>query len=285
MLSVIIPTLGRADVLPRALRSVLAQLPADAELCIVDQSDPPTRSGFEHLADPRVRHLTGVSPGLPAARNVGLASTSGRIVLFLDDDVVLHPGCLRAHLATYQDPTVGGVVGRIVEARLVANARSTCNRVGRGGRIVTRLDGPDPVDVETLKGANMSFLRRALQDAGGFDPGYGGSALLEDADASTRVRRAGWRLRYAPDAAVDHLHHPTGGVRQGGALATECWRFHNTARFVRIHRGPAGGIPLAATFSAIAVRRALDWRRPSAPAELLRALWTGWHGAADAGIG
>ncbi|MEZ4237535.1 MAG: hypothetical protein R3F59_15590 [Myxococcota bacterium] len=44
-------------------------------------------------------------------------------MLFLDDDARLHPGCLDAHRAAFVDPTVGGVVGQIVERVLRPNAR------------------------------------------------------------------------------------------------------------------------------------------------------------------
>ena len=147
-----------------------------------------------------------------------------------------------------------------------------------GGRVRTRLDGPDPVDVATLKGANMSLRRAALQSAGPFDVGFAGTALLEDADLSTRVRRAGWRLVYEPDAAVDHEHAPHGGVRtRSDGLASSWWRLHNTARFVRRHGGRGAWPRLWATQSAIAVRDALRHRRPGAVWHLVGALTVGWR--------
>ncbi len=262
------------------IRSVVEQLPRDAELIVVDQSEPAVRdatAGFiASLRDPRVRHLRRDPPGLPAARNVGVAASRGAVVLFLDDDVVLHRGCLAAHLCRYRDPTVGGVVGRIVERRLRPNAWRTTNAIGRGGRIHTNLEGPDRVDVATLKGANMSLRRAALLEAGPFDEGFGGTALLEDADGSVRVRRCGWRLCYEPDAAVDHLHVASGGVRVGDALATERWRFHNTARFARRHPDVVSAPRMALVFGAIALRRAVVWGEPRAVPVLLRSLVDGW---------
>ena len=276
-LAVVLPTVDREDALRHVIGQVLDQAPSDAEVLVVDQSDADLRdrnaAWCRGRHDPRLRHLARQVRGLPAARNAALAATRAPLVLFLDDDVHLHPGCIAAHLAAYRDPTVGGVVGRIHERRLRPNAGRTTNRVGMGGRIRTRLDGADSVPIETLKGANMSLRRCAIEQAGGFDPGFAGSALLEDADLSVRVRDCGWRLVYEPDAALDHLHLPTGGVRADGAHA-DWWRFHNTARFVRKHRGWVGLAPLLVTFGAIAVRRALT--DPTGAASCLGALHRGW---------
>ena len=269
----------------RVILQVCDDAPFDAEILVVDQSDRAehirTRAWCEARDDPRLRCVHRAERSLPGARNAGIAATTAPIVLFFDDDVRLHPGCISSHLARYREPSVGGVVGRIVERRLRPNAMWTTNRIGFGGRVITRLDGPDAVAVHTLKGANMSFRRDALVAAGGFDDGFTGNAMLEDADASWRVRRAGWRLVYDPDAAVDHLHEPSGGVRTGG-LDAEWWRFHNTARFVRRHRGWTGAPGLVVVHLGIAAWRSMVDRDVRVVPRLARALARGWRGASPA---
>lgn len=275
-LAVVICTRNR----PERLRRVLADLreqPPD-ELVVIDQSDEPVPLGG-------VAHVVDAGRGLPRARNLGLRHVRAEIVLFLDDDVLLLPGCVEAHRRAYEDPRVGGVVGRTLERSLRPNARRTTNRVDRAGRVRTRLDGLERGPIETLKGANMSFRRRALLAVGGFDEGYAGTAFLEDADASTRVAARGWALRFEPEAAVVHLSEPTGGVRVGDRLETERWRFHNTGRFVRLHRRTAAALPMAAVFGAVALRRAIGWRRPDVVPVLLGALWRGWSEAGREGAG
>lgn len=269
-IAVVICTRDRPDRLRRVLADLREQPPD--ELVVVDQSE--RVQPIEGL-----RHVVDEGRGLPRARNLGLRQVDSEVVLFLDDDVLLLPGCVDAHRRAYEDPRVGGVVGRIVERTLRPNARSTTNRLDRAGRVRTNLEGREPVPIETLKGANMSFRRSALLEAGGFDEGYAGTAFLEDADASVRVARRGWSLRFEPDAAVVHLSEPTGGVRVGDRLRTEWWRFHNTGRFVRLHRGRAAVLPMALAFTAVAVRRAAEWRQPEALPKLLRALHRGWSSA------
>lgn len=277
-LAVIVPTFGRPALAARLLVRVAQQAEPEDEILVVDQSGDSDHAALLAALPPRVAALRLSPPGLPAARNAGIAATRAPIALFLDDDALPHPGCLDAHRRAFDDPTVGGVVGRIHELRLRPNRARTTNRISLGGRILTRLDGDRPAPIETLKGANMSVRRRALAEVGGFDEGYGGTALLEDADLSVRLARAGWALRYEPAAAVDHAHVEHGGVRQGSREATERWRFRNTAYFVRKHRGGAGLLPAALVFGAIAAR--LGWRErdPGLPGRLMAAFAAGARG-------
>lgn len=279
MLSVLLATFDRPGPLADVLCDLVAQLPDRAEVIVVDQSPEGSaaqnRAAVAALHDPRFRWVGQRPPGLPEARNRGLRESSGSILLFLDDDVRLAPGCLAAHVAAYADPRVGGVGGRILEARHLPNAAPTVNRLDLGGRVRTNLSGERPVPLDTLKGANMSFRRSAILEASGFDAGFGGTAFLEDADASTRVAARGWDLRFVPEAAVTHLASPRGGVRQTHPIEAERWRFHNTGRFVAKHR-PRAARPLVwATFAAIAARRAASWGDPSAVGVLMKALAQG----------
>jgi GT2 family glycosyltransferase len=280
-LAIVIATLNRPSAVLDALSDVVNQAPHDTEIAVVDQSDPGAfarvQRGLVALGDDRIRHIRRVERGLVGARNCGVAATAAPVVLFLDDDVRLKPGCIHGHLRAYIDPTVGGVVGRIEERVVRPNATTTQNRLDLGGRIRTNLTGDRSVSIQTLKGANMSFRRCALQDAGEFDPAFRGTAFLEDADMSCRVSRCGWSLRYEPGAAVVHLSLSAGGVRVGSALKTEQWRFRNTGYFMRRHRGRGSLVPMALTFGAIATRRALEWSSPTAVPQLMRELALGWR--------
>lgn len=280
-ITVIIATRNRADAPIHVVEACLTQVAdMDAEILVVDQSDPDHRirqaAQVAALDAAPVRYLSSGTIGLPAARNEGLAAARGEIVLFLDDDVRLLPGCIRGHLAAYDDPWVGGVVGRIHECRVEPNRPRTINRLSMGGRVLTRLDGMEPCEVRTLKGANMSYRRVALLGAGPADERYTGTAFLEDADWSTRVRALGWTLRYAPDAALIHLALGAGGCRVEDDMAREWWRFHNTAYFVRRHRPWTAPLVLG-TFAGIAMRRGWQWHKPLAPARLMGALVQGWR--------
>ncbi len=277
--TVAICTRDRPDALRDVVGDALDQAPGDAQVLVIDQSDAPAASDawFAALGDARVRREVHGARGLPAARNRALALASGRVVVFLDDDARLHPGCLAGHLRAYDDPGVGAAVGRIVERVVRPNAPVGTCRIDPGGRARCNLDGGVASDVESLKGANMSFRRLALTGLGGFDPGYGGTAFLEEADVAARLAAAGWRLRFAPDAAIDHLSLPSGGCRATRPLDAERARFHNTGRWVARHRPWSAGVVMA-TFTAIAAKRAAEWGDPTAVTTLLGALADGLRG-------
>lgn len=88
LVSVIIPAYNRADLLPRAMQSVLAQTFADWELIVVDDgSTDGTQEAAARFADPRVRVVRhDRNRGLSAARNSGIAHSRGEYVAFLDSD-------------------------------------------------------------------------------------------------------------------------------------------------------------------------------------------------------
>lgn len=86
LVSVIIPTYNRADVLGRAVRSVLCQTFKDLELIVVD--DGSTDSTCEVLGafDRKVRTVSQPNRGVSAARNAGIAKARGELLAFLDSD-------------------------------------------------------------------------------------------------------------------------------------------------------------------------------------------------------
>jgi glycosyltransferase involved in cell wall biosynthesis len=86
--SVVIPTYDRADVLGRAMDSVLGQTFEDLELIVVDDGStddtPAVATGYD---DDRVRYLAHeTNRGANVARNTGIEAAAGEYVAFLDSD-------------------------------------------------------------------------------------------------------------------------------------------------------------------------------------------------------
>ncbi len=92
--SVIIPTrAGTGGPAPRCVESLRGQLGADDEVIVsVDGA------GTDVSPAGGLRVVTGASGGPAGARNRALDIARGRIVLFLNDDVVARPGLIEAHL-------------------------------------------------------------------------------------------------------------------------------------------------------------------------------------------
>lgn len=98
LVSVIVPTYNRADLLADSLESVLAQAYRPIELIVVDDgSTDDTKDLLEEWSKKcanddqfELRYFYQENKGAPAARNLGLIESGGEYVQFLDSDDVLH---------------------------------------------------------------------------------------------------------------------------------------------------------------------------------------------------
>ena len=88
MISVIIPTYNRVDLIERAIYSVLNQTYKDIEVIIVDDaSTDNTQNVIESLEDQRIRYIRlDNNGGACHARNIGIINASGYYISFLDSD-------------------------------------------------------------------------------------------------------------------------------------------------------------------------------------------------------
>ena len=88
--SIIIPTYNRANLLPRAINSVLNQTFKDFELIIVDDgSTDNTRKVVKEFEekDSRIKYIWQENFGGPAKpTNTGLKISKGKYIAFLDSD-------------------------------------------------------------------------------------------------------------------------------------------------------------------------------------------------------
>ena len=88
LVTVIIPTKDRPELLERALRSIVGQTYVNLEILVVDDgSSPPVALSRGLAGDHRIRILRLDPSGGPAeARNLGIEKARGAVIAFLDDD-------------------------------------------------------------------------------------------------------------------------------------------------------------------------------------------------------
>lgn len=113
LISVVIPTYQRPDLVRRAVLSVLNQTYEHFELLVViDGTDPATVTALEPLNDFRLQIIeTGTNNGPASARNLGVARSRGKWVALLDDDDEWLPKKLEKQVDTLRrDPQFTGLV-------------------------------------------------------------------------------------------------------------------------------------------------------------------------------
>lgn len=120
VVSVVISTHNRCDLLPGALEAALSQQAgARHEVIVVDNnSSDRTREvvdAFMAHGAPRLRYVFEGRQGLSHGRNAGIANARGAIVAFTDDDVRVAPDWVeKIERALKEHPEVDFVGGKIL---------------------------------------------------------------------------------------------------------------------------------------------------------------------------
>jgi biofilm PGA synthesis N-glycosyltransferase PgaC len=189
---------GRA--LQRAVLGLHEQLLRPTQIVVVDDGSSDDMPGVGRKLKARGLIDAFVSielrGGKAAAQNLGLTYCTADIVVIADIDTSFDRDALNRLIEPFADPRVGAVSGNLavrnVEASLLTRFQAIqyLNSIAMGRRINDMLFG-----LFIASGAFAAFRREALESVGGWMAGPG-----EDGDITTRVRRAGWAVRFQPDA-------------------------------------------------------------------------------------
>jgi glycosyltransferase involved in cell wall biosynthesis len=213
MLHIVIATRGRAGLLERTLRSLEKCEPVSVygQALVIENGE---RSGAEDVvrraaAPLRARYLFHPEANKSSALNAALHQLEDGLVVFLDDDVLVGEGLLRAYAAAASGVTQGVFFGGPVHADYELQPAPWLMPylpVGAKGwsldPTTTVITSPD------FLGANWAAFARDLKEFGGFDPWFGpGSATRstgQEQAMQIRLLGAGLHGRYVPDAEVWH---------------------------------------------------------------------------------
>jgi len=218
--SAIIPTFNRPTALRRTLETVFALRPLPDELFVIDQSDDPDLEVEALLQRApvglRAYYVRQRPADAQTARNQAARAATGNILLFLDDDILLEPDLIAAHVKNYHDPTIGAVGGFYLEPGEEPTERMPSHYFRKHtGWIYFPHGHLARMDTGLFPSCNGSIRREILFRAGGFDENYI-RTLLDDTDLSCRLRQMGVRIVHDPEARAFHLKEPAGGRRPGG---------------------------------------------------------------------
>ena len=218
-MSVIVCTRNRPEQLARCLRSLQNLSQPPQQIIVVDNapSDDATRQLVAQM--PGIQYVLEPRPGLSVARNTGIHHSTGDIIAFTDDDVIVHPDWSARLQQGFENPKVMAVTGLVLPGELETEAQvffeKTFGGFSQGYRVLTF----DSQFFEEMKhrgvpvwrigaGANMAFRRKAFELVGDFDErlGAGASGCSEDSEFWYRILAEGWLCRYEPASVVYHYH-------------------------------------------------------------------------------
>lgn len=287
-LSIIIVSWNTKELLAQCLAS-LARHPLSTahETIVVDNG---SHDGSPQLVAAQYPHVQLIenpdNRGFSRANNQAIRRAQGKYILLLNPDTEVHAHALdRLVQFLEENPEAGAVGARILNPD--GTLQHSCSpaptlrnewlhlfhldRERRQGMANWSTDTPR--QVETLLGACLMFRRQIIEQIGMLDEGY--FMYSEEVDFCYRLRQAGWRLYWLPQATVIHY-----GGQSTQQIATEMFMqlYQNKLRYFRKHRGRLGGwtyklILLSASIMRLALSP-LSWLEKPPKRQQHRALAT-----------
>jgi cellulose synthase/poly-beta-1,6-N-acetylglucosamine synthase-like glycosyltransferase len=198
--SVIVVGHNEAGALQRCLNSLREQSLCPTEIVVVSDgsSDGMVQLANSALGKGLIQHAlaSDVRSGKSAGFNLALGACRGDIVVNVDCDCSYDRFALESVVAPFANSEIGAVAGELAPRNgsmsLVAGMQTIeyLLSISVGRRVADGLN-----QVSCVSGGFGAFRRAAVEGVGGCDVGGG-----EDLDLTLRLRAAGWRIAFAPNA-------------------------------------------------------------------------------------
>jgi len=238
----------------RSLRDASGSKQIHYEVIVVDNGSTDGSVELVRRTFPDVRLICNSrNVGFAAGNNQAIKQGRGRYFLLLNNDILVHDNCLGQMVQELETHREVGIVG----GRLVSVDGSTqilyyrrrlpslsiflrdllwIDRIWPGNpwsweAEMRPWNVEEASDLAQVPGACMMIRRELFEQVGLLDESY--PCSYEDVDLCTRCLRAGWRVRYIPDATVTHLGAAT--FKTMGWADKSSLRFAGLRVYVRKH--------------------------------------------------
>lgn len=227
--SVVIPTFNRPKQLQDTLQGLVQSdfSKDDFEVIVVDDGGDTSLEEIVALFKTHysIRLLRQENAGPATARNTGAHRAQGKFIAFTDDDCIPSPQWLTQLyevLKMYPDTLVGGSTENICPEFF-----SRCSQLIID--MVYRHFNAHHDDGQFFASNNMAAHRRLFLELGAFNEGFRTS---EDRELCDRWRSHLFRLRYVPEAKIQHAHKLSAKefCRQHFHYGRGAWKFHALRR-------------------------------------------------------
>ncbi|MBN2138819.1 MAG: glycosyltransferase [Sedimentisphaerales bacterium] len=254
MLSIIVVSWNVKQDLADCIRSI-SQNPPDCRYEIIVVDNASTDGSAEMVAKefPSVTLISNEdNRGFAAANNIGIRQARGRYVLLLNPDTVVHAGSLDT-LITFMEnhndvgacgpkllnsdgtiqpsarkfPTLRALLHRYTILRILPLFRRQYRKW-----LMTDFTHDRRKNVDQVMGAALMVRRSVLENVGLMDEDF--FMYYEEVDLCCRIKKAGWRIVFVPDAVITH----TGGRSIGQIrIRKRIMTLRSVMLFLRKHRG------------------------------------------------
>lgn len=224
-LSIIIVAWNTRDILMDCLESIVRHSPSRAsEIIVVDNASADGTADSVRRGFPQVLVLSNdVNRGFAAANNQGMERASGQYILLLNPDTIVHPQSLDS-LCEFMDrhedvaicgprllngdgtlqqsarrfPTFRGALHKYTVLRSLGIFRAHYVRW-----MMKDFAHDRQMDVDQVMGSALLLRRSLLERIGIMDERF--FMYYEEVDLCYRVKQAGGRVVFVPDAVITHL--------------------------------------------------------------------------------
>lgn len=291
--SIVIPTFNK---LPR-LKLVMASLGHQSilkdmfEVIVVD--DGSREDTIEYLKSLKpvfnYKYLLTQNSGRSAARNVGASIAQNDILIFIDDDVILHPNFVYEHLSSqnnylriihgkifnltylkfFEDPIKGVLYSHLLENIALNDLKKRCiseedifnkfEELEKSNTKLTSLEKaiktilsthPSKIPWIGCTGGNFSVPKVWFDKVGGFDEGFGKRWGGEDFELGYRLFMDGYLFDYSDRAVNYHIAHYRQDFKEDLVISFKhFYNVHKDKNIVLVMKYLLGDINLEALIS------------------------------------
>lgn len=226
VVSVIIVNYHGGKLLTDCVRAVLAST-IPVVVYLIDNASTDNSLSYlqENLREEVRLHIIRNSKnlGFACAANLVLSHTTGKYLLFLNPDCLIHPNTLERFVETMENYPHAGMAGGLVR-NADGTEQASCRRaIPTPLRVIGHLLyldkffpnrfqnfvfvhqplPPHPIKIEGISGACMFVRERALREVGPMDEGY--FLHCEDLDWFMRFHALKWDILFIPEIEITHI--------------------------------------------------------------------------------
>lgn len=220
-ISIIFPTLNSKKLLPAFFQSLSAQSypKSQIDVRIVDNGSSDGTAEFIKERFPKVKLIQlKKNIGFAPALNLLAKDVKSDLIFITNDDVTFSENCLEDLVKLLiSNPKIGMVGGKLLSSK--GNSAWPGFKLNPYlGYMYHDLTNLDKVrESDWLTGPCIMIKTKVMRKVGFFDPGY--FFCGEDFDLSIAVRKAGFKIMYAPSAKIYHKFRRSGNLKFSSIFA------------------------------------------------------------------